>query len=327
MAISRRTFVFTSAAAAFGLDGRLTIEAASLRKQTPDPAKGYYRYKIGAAECTALYDGIWEKVHDAKYFGNATLEDTKKALAAAGQTTAFVPIPITMLVVKLAGKLVLCDAGGGGQVQAFNPRSLYVSGKMITNMRAAGIDPKKIETILISHFHPDHIFGLLNKENNAPVFPNAEIIVPAAEYKFWTDPSLPGRLPADRVKLARRIQAVIPNWKNVLPVEGEDEVVPGIRFLKAPGHTPGHTVFHLSSGREELIISNDAIYVPALLAAHPGWRGSFDQDGQLAEQSRRKLLDRAVTDKTWICGAHFPWPGVGRMHRDGNGYVLTPAKV
>jgi glyoxylase-like metal-dependent hydrolase (beta-lactamase superfamily II) len=194
-------------------------------------------------------------------------------------------------------------------------------------MRAAGIAPKDIETILVSHFHPDHIFGLLNKADDTPVFPNAEIIVPAAEYRFWTDPSTPGRLPPGRLKLAQRIQAVIQNWKNVLPVEGEDEVVPGIRFLKAPGHTPGHTAFHLSSGRDELILSNDAVYVPALLAPHPEWHGTFDQDAKLAEQSRRKLLDRAVHDRTWICGAHFPWPGIGRMRKDGSGYALTLKKV
>ncbi|HWN49354.1 MAG TPA: MBL fold metallo-hydrolase, partial [Xanthobacteraceae bacterium] len=207
--------------------------------------------------------------------------------------------------------------------QAFNPKSVFVSGKMMANMKAAGIDPKKIETILISHFHPDHIFGLLEKNTNAPVFPNAEIIVPAAEYKWWTDPSLIARLPKGRRPLARRIQAVIPNWKNVLPVEGEDEVVPGIRFVSAPGHTPGHAAFHISSGNEQLMISNDAAYVPALCAMHPGWHGVFDQNAVVAEASRRKLLDRVIADKMMICGSHFPWPGLGKIAKDGGGYALT----
>jgi len=109
----------------------------------------------------------------------------------------------------------------------------------------------------------------------------------------------------------------------VLPVEGEDEVVPGIRFVSAPGHTPGHTAFHISSGNEQLMISSDAAYVPALCAAHPGWHGVFDQNAVAAETSRRKLLDRVIADKMMICGSHFPWPGLGKIARDGAGYALT----
>jgi glyoxylase-like metal-dependent hydrolase (beta-lactamase superfamily II) len=322
---TRRDLVLTAAvaAAAFGLDRSVAIAAPARGQRTPDPARGFFRYKVGAAECTALYDGIWEKTHDPAYFSNATIGETKRALAAAGLTTAFVTIPITVYVVKLNGKLVLCDSGGGDQVQAFNPNSVFVSGKMMTNMKAAGIDPKKIETILISHFHPDHIFGLLGKNTNAPMFPNAEIIVPAAEYKWWTDSSLINRLPEGRKPLARRIQTVIPNWKNVLPVEGEDEVVPGIHFVSTPGHTPGHTAFHVSSGDQQLMISNDVAYVPALCAVHPGWHGVFDQDASMAEVTRRKLLDRVIADKMMICGSHFPWPGLGKIAKDGAGYAVT----
>jgi glyoxylase-like metal-dependent hydrolase (beta-lactamase superfamily II) len=326
---SRRGFLFSAAtvAAAFGLDGTLAVAEARPHQHTPDPARGYMRHKLGDAEVTALYDGVWEKAHDPAFFSNATIGETKRALTAAGFTSAFVTIPITTFVIKLNGKTVLCDTGGGDQVQAFNPTSVFVSGKTFANMKAAGIDPGQIETVLISHFHPDHIFGLLGKNDNAPAFPNAEIIVPAAEYKWWTDPSLTGRLPPGRRPLAHRIQTVIPNWKNVLPVEGEDEVVPGIRFVSAPGHTPGHRAFHLASGTGQLMISNDTAYVPALVVANPGWHGQYDQDAALAESSRRKLLDRVIADKVMICGYHFPFPGAGTIAKDGSGYALTLMKT
>jgi glyoxylase-like metal-dependent hydrolase (beta-lactamase superfamily II) len=326
MKITRREFFVSAAAAsaAFGLDRHMAISAPASRQKSAEPKQGFYRYKVGSAECIALYDGVWEKAHDAAFIKNASIADTKQALAGAGIRTDFVPITIAALAIKLNNKLVLCDAGGGGQVQAFNPKSVFVSGKMLKNMKAAGIDPKQVETVLISHFHPDHIFGLLtSRTDNKPVFPNAEIIVPAAEYRWWTDPSLIERLPAGRKPLAKRIQGVIPNWKNVLPVDGEDEVVPGIRFVRAPGHTAGHTAFHLSSGNQELMISNDALYVPALLAPHPEWQGAYDQDGPKAVESRRKLVDRVIADKMRICGAHFPWPGVGRITREGAGYAFT----
>ncbi len=324
--ITRRELLVSAAvaAAAFGLDRHMAVSAPAIRQKTTDPKPGFHRYKVGAAECIALYDGIWEKAHDATFLKNASIEDTKKALAAAGLRNDFVPITITAVVIKINNRLVMCDAGGGGQVQAFNPKSVFVSGKLRANMRAAGIDPAKIETVLVSHFHPDHIFGLLSdKVNNKPVFPNAEIIVPKAEYDWWTDPSLIGRLPVARQPLATRIQSVIPHWKNVLPVDGEDEVVPGIRFVKAPGHTAGHTAFHLSSGNQQLMMANDALYVPALLAPHPEWQGAYDQDGAKAVELRRKLMDRAVADNMMICGAHFPWPGVGRVARDGAAYAFT----
>ena len=172
---SRRTLVLNAAvaAAALGLDRSLAIAAPEHGRRTSDPSRGFVRTKVGDAECTALYDGIWEKAHDPGFFSNATVAETRQALASAGLPTAFVPIPITVFVIKLNGKVVMCDAGGGDQVQAFNPDSTFVSGRLMAGMRAAGIDPATIETILISHFHPDHIFGLLGKDTNAPVFPNA----------------------------------------------------------------------------------------------------------------------------------------------------------
>src|SRR5258707_6952109 len=140
---SRREIIVSAAmaAAALGLDKDLAVAAPARGQKTPDPTKGFLRYNVGDAECTAVYDGIWEKAHDPAFFGNATVAETKRALADAGLTTAFVPITITVFVVKLNGKLVLCDAGGGNQVQAFNPESVFRSGKMMSNMRAAGIDP------------------------------------------------------------------------------------------------------------------------------------------------------------------------------------------
>ncbi len=311
-----------TAAMAFGLDASLAIVAAGPRRRTADPEPGYRRIAIGEAEIIALYDGMWEKPHEAGFLSNASVSDVKQALRTAGLDASFVPVPISTFVVRLKGKTVLCDAGGGGQVQGYNSDSIFVSGRMLNNLKAAGIRPEDIDTILISHFHPDHIFGLLSEDTNAQVFPHAEIIVAAAEYKFWTDSSSTARLPPWRQSLARRIQSVIPSWKNVLPVEGEDEVVPGIRFVSVFGHTPGHTAFHISSGAEQLMISSDTAYVPALCLRHPEWHGAYDQDGAAAEVSRHRLLDRVVAEEMMICGSHFPWAGFGRLVRDGAHYAL-----
>ena len=313
---SRRDMIVSAGfAAALGLGGRLGITAAHAQK-TPDPSPGFLRYKIGDAEVTALYDGIWEKAHDPGFIANASVDEVKAAMTKAGLTDTFVTIPFTVVVVKVGGKTILCDSGTGGQVQP-------TAGKMLVNMAAAGIDPAKIDTILISHCHPDHIFGLMAKDTNAPVFPDAEIVISDVEYKFWTDPAVIDRLAEARKGLARRIQAVFPTWKNIRQVTGEADVAPGIRFVMAPGHTAGHRAFHLSSGGKQLMISNDTAYVPALVMANPGWHGLYDQNPELAETSRRALLDRVIAEKTPICGYHFPFPAAGTVSKDGAGYTLS----
>lgn len=314
---SRRTVLATAtAAAAFGLSGRLELIAPANAQQTKDPATPFHRYKVGDAECTAIYDGIWEKPHDPGFIRNASVEDVKGAMTKARLPADFVSIPFTVLVVRSGGRTIMCDSGTGGQVQP-------TAGKLMANMKAAGIDPASIDTILVSHMHPDHIFGLMAKETNAAVFPNAEIAVSEVEYRFWTDPAVIEKLPEARRPLAKRIQAVFPGWKNIRQVAGEAEVAPGIRFVETPGHTPGHRSFHLSSGGKQLLISNDAFYVPALVLANPGWHGAYDQDAPTAEASRRRLAERAVADGLLVCGYHFPFPGAGTIARDGNGYTLA----
>jgi glyoxylase-like metal-dependent hydrolase (beta-lactamase superfamily II) len=222
---------------------------------------------------------------------------------------------------KIGDKFIMVDSGSG--VGQWQPTATSLP----DNMKAAGIDPAKISTILISHFHPDHIFGLMEKGTNAPVYPNAELVVNSTEYKWWTEPGRVEKLPEGRKPLGTRIQAAFPTWKNFKLVEGEQEVAPGIRLVHAPGHTPGHSAFLVSSGNQQLMISNDTAYVPALLGPHPEWQGAYDQDGPLAVESRRKLIDRVIAEKMAICGAHFPFPGAGSFAKDGTGYAFTPVNA
>ena len=142
--LSRRDFVASTAlAAALGLNARLVTPAFA--QKTPDPAKGFVSYKIGSAEVTALYDGIWEKAHDPAFIANASVEDVKNAMTSAGFTPDFVSIPFTVVVVKNGGKTILCDASTGGQV-------MPTAGKMMANMKAAGIDAGQ------DRHHPDLAF-------------------------------------------------------------------------------------------------------------------------------------------------------------------------
>jgi glyoxylase-like metal-dependent hydrolase (beta-lactamase superfamily II) len=212
----------------------------------------------------------------------------------------------------------MMDAGSGvGQWQA-NATHLPA------NMAAAGIDYKAIDTVVISHFHPDHVWGLMEKGTNAPVFSNAELVVNSTEYNWWTDPSRLGKLPDGRKPAGKRIAENFPKWKNWKLVEAGAEVAPGVQLIAAPGHTPGHSAFLVASGKEQLLVSADTMYVPALLAPHPEWQGSYDQDGPTAIATRRKLIDRVIADNIQISGSHFPFPGKGAFVKDGNAYAFTP---
>jgi glyoxylase-like metal-dependent hydrolase (beta-lactamase superfamily II) len=316
---SRRDLVASAAlAVAFGLASRVALVLPAHAQKTAAPAKPFHKYRVGAFECTAVYDGIWEKPHDPAFIKNSSVDDVKAAMRAAGLTDEFVSIPFTPLVVSTGRDLVLFDAGTGGQVQP-------TAGRLLDNMRVAGIDPAGITKVMISHFHPDHLFGLMEKGTNTQIFPDAEIVVPAAEYRFWTDAAVVEKLPEARRPLAKRIQATLPAWNNVRQVDGDAEVAPGIRTVATPGHTPGHTAFHIASSAAQMIYSGDAFYQPALSLRTPHWHGVFDHDGPLAERSRRSLADRIVADKIMVSGYHFPWPGAGTLAKDGAGYALTPA--
>src|SRR5215203_653442 len=240
--LTRRGLVLSAAAAAaFGLQKPLRIVGPALA--TPlEPTIGFHKFKVGEVEVTAVYDGIWRKPHDPDFIRNASVEETKEALSKAGLAAAFVPIPLTVFVLKIGGRLIMCDAGSGvGQWQA-NATNLPA------NMKAAGIDYTKIGTVLVSHFHPDHVWGLMERGTNAPVFPNAELVVNAVEYNWWTEPGRVEKLPEGRRAAGKRIADVFPTWNNWRSVESGAEVASGIRILEAFGHTPGHSVFLVISG-------------------------------------------------------------------------------
>lgn len=317
--ISRRDFVASAstAAAVLGASGSVTF-------LTPDPAAadaatraGFYRFNVGDIEVTTLFDGIWEKPHDPAFIRNATVDETKAALRAAGMDDSKVTIPFTITLVKMGGKTIMFDSGTGAQLSP-------LAGRLAASMATAGIDPKSISTIVVTHFHPDHIFGLMAKDTNAQVYPDAEIVVPEAELKFWSDPGVFARLPEANRGLAQRIQATLAKWKNVRPIAGEAEAAPGITALPAYGHTPGHTVYQVGSGKDQLLVLADVTNIPALFARHPDWHPVFDADPIAAEANRRKFFDRAIADNVIMTGYHYGAPGAGRMSKDGAGYVFAP---
>jgi len=315
---TRRDVVLSAgAAAALGATGSVTFMAPDAATAAEAVAKGFHQFRVGDIDVTTVFDGYRDKPHDPSFIKNATVDDAKAALKAAGLDDSKVVIPFTVTVVKMGDKVIMFDAGTGGQLAP-------TAGKLSANLRAADIDPKSITTVVVTHFHPDHIFGLMEKDTNAQVYPDAEIVVPAKELAFWGDESVFSKLPEASHGLAKRIQATLAKWKNVRPVEDRAEAVPGVTAHAAFGHTPGHTVYALGSGSSELLVLADLTNIPALFAVHPDWHVAFDSDPIAAEAMRRKYFDRAIADNAIMTGYHYGMPGAGSIKKDGAGYVYLP---
>ena len=275
--------------------------------------------KLGSAQLTALYDGVWRVKIDDDFIRNADSKAVNRALAAAFLPPNILPISFTVLLVNTGSKLVMIDTGTAGQVAE-------TAGSMFANMAAAGVEPGMIDTILISHFHPDHIDGIKTKDGEK-VFSNAEIWVPEPEWTYWMDDGQMTKAP-DRIKLyflnARRIFGDLAG--QVRRFKPGAEVAPGITSIPAYGHTPGHTAFAVASGNQSVLVMGDAVRNPYLFARNPDWQPSFDMDGPLAVKTRRRMLDRAAADRMLVEAYHFPFPACGHIARSGKGYEFVPSE-
>jgi len=314
--LTRRHLLAGTAAATIAATGDQAVA-----EQPPSGAAtpGIYRYKIGSYELTALYDGIWYRPITDKFIRNAPFAEVEHALDTAFMPHDKLATPFTALVVNTGEKLVLIDTGTGGQIAPS-------AGALRDNLVAAGLDPKAVDRIVISHFHPDHINGIKDKDNNL-IFPNAEIMVPAPEWAYWMDDANLNAAPAD-LKLTflnqRRIFTDIA--KNVTHYEPGKEVAPGIETLAAPGHTPGHTVFAIHSGDQSLLVLSDTAQHPAVFARHPDWQAAFDIDGAQAVATRKRIFDRAAADRMLVTGYHFPFPACGHLIKTASGYEHVPVE-
>ncbi len=304
------------------LAGASLAAASALPAQAAAPASGkqapsIYRYRVGEMELTAIYDGVWYRPIDEKFIRKANYADVQRAMSDAFMPEAKLATPFTMLLVNTGKKLILLDTGTGGQVAS-------TAGAFSENLIAAGIDPKTIDQIVISHFHPDHINGIKTKDN-ALIFPNAEIMVPAAEWAFWSDDANMRAAP-DGLKIVfhnvRRIFNDIA--KDLTHYEPGKLVAPGVETVAAPGHTPGHTVFAIQSGKDAMMVLSDTTQHPALFARNPEWEPQFDIDGAAAVTTRKKLLDRVAADRMLVTGYHFPFPACGHIVKTATGYEHVP---
>ncbi len=318
--MNRRTVMMGAAAAlAAPAMGWVRSAAAQSAAAPAAPAQpGFFRHKIGSFTVTMLHDGS-RAIPLQGFVRNATVEDVQRVLAESFLPINSYRIPFTAPLVDTGRGLVLIDTGNGAQ-----PAGAPV-GQVMANLRAAGVDPARITTVAISHFHGDHINGLTLADGSA-AFPNAEVVVPEAEWRFWTDEGVASRAPeAMRPAFANVTNRFRPYQGKVRQVAAGGQVVPGITMEAAHGHTPGHSVLRIADGSEQFLYVADITNRPELFARRPDFHAVFDMDANMAEATRRRIFDMAAADRMRIAGFHFPFPATGFVAKEGNGYRYVPA--
>lgn len=279
-------------------------------------APGVYRLKVGAFEVTVLSDGNLA-IDRPMFAGDAAGAD--RLLDAAFMPNGAIPTCVNDWLVNTGRKLVLVDAGGGS---SFAP----TLGKMHANLAAAGVDPRAVDDVVITHMHPDHIPGLIGADGKM-AFPNAVVHVNGDEYAFWMSDDIRGKAPDEFKAFFDLARAAIKPYVDAGKVQMFKDgatFAPGITAVAMPGHTVGHSMVRVSSDGSDFLIWGDIVHCAALQFPEPERGIGFDSDPALAIANRKKVFDMVATDRLLFAGAHLPFPGVGHAAKAGGGYRYVP---
>ena len=278
-------------------------------KQVP----GVYHRRVGEILVTALHDGH-QDVDMATVLGLPG-EEAARMLHAA-----FRPVPrrtqVNAFLLRHGGRTALVDAGCGP--------SRPTVGRVRANLAAAGVAAEAVDTILMTHLHPDHWGGL--SDGTRALFPNAELLLHADERAYWWDDAAMAR----SENAARRDLFFGGARRALAPYAGRTrsftggEVFPGVTAVPLPGHTPGHTGFMLASAGRSLLIWGDIVHVPELQVPRPEVVMAVDVDPVQAAGTRRRLFDRVVADRQAVAGMHLHFPSFAHLAREGDTYRLVP---
>ena len=317
--INRRTFVTGSMATAAGalmvtgIDTRPALAKSTLSGQAP----GYYRFNIGKFKCASLSDGTLTLPAEflARNMPKEKLEEFLKQ--------NYLPLTenisqTNLTLIDTGEKLVLFDVGSGENFQES-------AGKLPALLETMGIEPEAIDAVVITHAHPDHVWGLIDEFEEAPRYPNAQYYINATEFDFWNSSDILTKLPERIHSFALGAQRNLkPLAEKMTFIKPGQEFMPGFQALDTAGHTPGHLSYLVSSEKETLLVTGDSMTHFVISLQHPDWQPLTDFDGDLAVKNRKKLMDLAATDRLRVIGYHLPFPGVGHIGKKDGAYRWIP---
>jgi glyoxylase-like metal-dependent hydrolase (beta-lactamase superfamily II) len=272
-------------------------------------------FTLGEFSATALHDGDLAFPNDNKVFGvGHTPAEVAQVLSSAGQPTDKLALSVQPLLIRTADHVMLFDTGAGAN---FGPSA----GRLLQSMAETGFAPVTVTDIFISHSHGDHVGGLVNAAGELN-FPNAVIHISAPEWAF-----LKGLTPETARTIgisnhAALVAAITPKIAEFAP---DSQVIPGIvKAVAIRGHTPGHCGYLITARRVSLLYLGDAVHHFVVSLRKPQWPNAFDGDRETAQASRSNLLNDLARSGQLVYAVHFPFPGLGKIQRQGDGYVWVP---
>ena len=304
---------------ALPLAAPVAAQAAPVAKQQTQ-VPGYYRMAVGELEVTALYDGYVDL--DTKLLKGASAEDIQGLLArmfvesGKGMQTA-----VNAYLINTGKHLVLVDSGSS---KCFGP----TLGGILGNLKAAGYQPEQVDSVLLTHLHPDHACGLLDAEGK-PAFANATVFVAKDEAGYWLNPEIAAKAPEDSKKFFEMAQNAVAPYQaagKLKTYAPGASLVKGVSAAPSPGHTPGHSGYLFASKDQSLLVWGDVMHSHATQFANPEIAIEFDVDTPKAIASRKQVFADAAKDKLWVAGAHLPFPGLGHLRNEGKGYAWVPVE-
>ncbi len=281
---------------------------------SPRQIPAIYRRRIGDIVVTALSDGTLERTHEMM---NGVSEDEgRRHLDAAFRPTFM--LSVNAFVIHAGERTVLVETGSGNYL---GPEM----GKLLGNLKTAGIQPDDIDAILLTHMHPDHSAGLTDMKSGAANYANAELVVHENEPRHWFDDAAMARgTEREKQLMFKQAREQTAPYKDRMRTFTDGEVMPGITAVACHGHTPGHTGFLIESAGQALLIWGDTVHMPEVQVPRPEVTMTVDVDPAGAEASRRRIFDMAASERLLVTGMHLHFPGFGHVAREGRNFRFVP---